>query len=145
MRGAEVKYIQNFSIITETCCNCGVIFGMEAEYQETRKNDHKSFFCPNGHAQSYTSKTDKQKLAEAQEEVRKAQERAKAAEARQTMAENSLQVERKSHQKTKNKLKRTHHGVCPECNRQFVDLQRHMEHKHRDIVGKTIPDGSLTP
>lgn len=145
MRGSNIAFNQNFHIITETCCNCGVLFGMEEEFVDRRRDDHHTFYCPNGHPQSYTGKTTKQKLAEAEESLKKAQEKAKAAEARQQMAENSLSVEKASHSKTKRKLKRTHHGVCPECNRQFPDLQRHMENKHKDVVGKTAPDGQLTP
>lgn len=46
------------------CVNCGVIFAMTDDYLEMRKKDRKSFYCPNGHTQSYTGKTDKEKLAD---------------------------------------------------------------------------------
>lgn len=146
MRGEELQFNKTFHIVTETCCACGVLFGMEERYRQQRLTDHALFYCPNGHPQNYTGKSHKEQLAEAEAKL-------KAAEARRQLAENSLRVEReaakeavekerKAHAATKAKLKRTHHGVCPECQRQFKDMQRHMENKHPHLVGR--PSGQPT-
>jgi hypothetical protein len=45
-----------------TCSACGVHFGMLADYQERRRKDHKSFYCPNGHSQYYPGQSKEEKL-----------------------------------------------------------------------------------
>lgn len=42
-------------IMSETCCECGLIFGMEKEYRQKLIDTGKSFSCPNGHKQHYTN------------------------------------------------------------------------------------------
>ena len=56
-------YIYQISVqmITVKCINCGVLFGVTEGYQQDRKQDHKSFRCPNGHSQYYPGETDEQK------------------------------------------------------------------------------------
>ncbi len=41
-----------------TCSDCGVAFGVPEYYETTRKSDHKTFYCPNGHGLTFTGKTD---------------------------------------------------------------------------------------
>lgn len=58
------------SLAYEKCCDCGVIFGMADYFRAQRKRDQKSFYCPNGHAMSYTeSEADelKRRLSQTQE------------------------------------------------------------------------------
>ena len=38
---------------TEICYLCGIVFAVPADWQQNRRNDHKGFWCPNGHQQSY--------------------------------------------------------------------------------------------
>jgi hypothetical protein len=38
----------------QTCCNCGIVFQVPAEYQKQRRGDGQVFHCPNGHRQSYS-------------------------------------------------------------------------------------------
>src|SRR3990167_2121818 len=40
-------------MVTEACCNCGVLFAMTADFDKERRRDHKLFYCPSGHAQSF--------------------------------------------------------------------------------------------
>lgn len=44
----------------QTCCVCGVPFAMPADLTTQRRDDGKSFHCPNGHSQSYTNNLQKQ-------------------------------------------------------------------------------------
>lgn len=43
-----------------TCAweGCGVTFGLTDGFEDRRKEDHKSFYCPNGHSMSYRGETD---------------------------------------------------------------------------------------
>lgn len=58
------------------CCNCGTLFSMESILDDLRRKDGKTFWCPNGHGQSYTNAPDKKietlesELEEAQIEIR---------------------------------------------------------------------------
>lgn len=52
-----------------TCCNCYVPFWIEEEHNEELKRTKATFYCPNGHPQSYVGKSDKEKAAELREEV----------------------------------------------------------------------------
>jgi hypothetical protein len=49
----------------------------------------------------------------------------------------NLKQQRDIHAANERKLKsRARHGVCPCCNRQFVNMAKHMQSKHPDFVGK---------
>jgi flagellar motility protein MotE (MotC chaperone) len=45
------------------CCNCGVIFGASPTLDNNWRETKKTFYCPNGHGQSY-SKSTAQRLQE---------------------------------------------------------------------------------
>lgn len=111
------------SFYIETCCNCGVAFGMPVEMQKRLKREGGNFYCPNGHPQHYTE-TDESKLRKALADEKRRHS--------QTQME-LLVVEKKveSVQKAKKRLeKRIKNGVCPCCNRQVVQLTRHMHTQH---------------
>lgn len=38
----------------EDCCVCGVRFGMPKQMRLQRRRDQETFYCPNGHGQSYS-------------------------------------------------------------------------------------------
>lgn len=44
-----------------TCCNCGVIFWITESHNSDLLRTKTTFYCPNGHGQSYQGETDKQK------------------------------------------------------------------------------------
>lgn len=107
----QMMVMKSFTEVT--CYQCGCLFALESQFNKYRINDKKSWYCPNGHSQSYVGETEAEKLKKelAQEISRRA-----SAEARE-------------HAATR-KLKRVSNGVCSECNRSFVNLQRHMKTKH---------------
>ncbi len=122
---AETKYR------VEVCCNCGVQFAMTMEtYNHFRLHSSaslrrtESFYCPNGHGQSYAGKTEEQEL---KEQVEREQERTRFAQRR-------LASEQNSHRATRGHLtrakKRNAAGVCLHCNRTFKQLARHMKSQH---------------
>lgn len=43
---------------------CGVIIFLPSAIVRRRKEDHESFYCPNGHSQWFPGKTEEQKLRE---------------------------------------------------------------------------------
>lgn len=60
------------------CCNCGTTFSMDETIAALRKDDGKEFWCPNGHAQYFTTSKQKildkvaKELAETKEELQEA-------------------------------------------------------------------------
>ena len=106
-------------LVTEQCYKCACWFAFPKSLQARCRADVTTFFCPNGHGQVY-SKSDLMKVREelAAEKVRHQATLARENEAR---AENN-RLERR--------LKRVGRGVCPECNRTFANLARHMNCKH---------------
>jgi hypothetical protein len=44
------------------CSECGIAYALPKEFRAARRNDHKPFMCPNGHAQHYPQETEADKL-----------------------------------------------------------------------------------
>ena len=47
-----------------TCSECGVAFGVPDAFARARREDHRTFWCPNGHGQVFLWKTEAEKLRE---------------------------------------------------------------------------------
>jgi hypothetical protein len=111
-------------LITTSCCNCGITFGIPEDHNRVLVDTKRVFYCPNGHGQSYTGATEAEKL-------KKELEREKQ---RREMAEREAAMEAKRAKKSEAELgrvkTRVHNGVCPCCNRTFQNLARHMATKH---------------
>lgn len=88
--------------------------------------NHNTFYCPNGHAQYFSGKSEAEKLRE--ELKRKEQELAN-----KVIEKNDIWNEL---QKTQKKLTRLNKGTCSCCKRTFQNLKRHMESKHPELVKK---------
>ena len=116
-------YTETVTLQEETCIECGILFAMPADYIKTRQETGKSFYCPNGHSMVYGKGT----ATALREQLKDAEERARRLAAQLVSATDQLQATKKELQRHK---KRTANGVCPCCNRSFVQLQRHMKTKH---------------
>lgn len=122
------KVIEKIDFTLEECCACGLAFMIPTRMQKALINSHDSFYCPNGHSQSYMGKSNAEKL---QDELnilknKKQQE--------QEDLQNKWLDALNENSKLEKKLKRIHNGVCPCCNRTFIDLQRHMKTKHPELL-----------
>jgi hypothetical protein len=115
-----VTFTETVTLETEDCATCGVLFAMTDSLVRELRKSHRSFYCPNGHSMHYTAQTEEEKL------------RAQAASLRA-----QLDQEEAAHKATKRQManarKRAANGVCPCCNRSFVQLARHMKSKHPDF------------
>ena len=135
LRGYTLTLNATSQLETETCFKCGVLFAMPADLMENLRKNRNSFFCPNGHSQAYTGKTKAEKLQDKldakERELERAERRRAGAEAREKMANNSLRATKGVVTKMKNRASK---GICPCCNRHFVNVQRHMETQHPDFV-----------
>lgn len=124
-------YYVTITLESETCCTCGVVFGIESRHRAElrRKKERTSFYCPNGHSQHYIGDTEADKLRRELEWARSQRDSARSA---LKMTENTLRVV-KGH-KTRLK-KRIANGVCPCCNRNFENVARHIKTKHPEYAG----------
>lgn len=125
----------NQQLVTETCYKCGVVFAVPSYLQKMRREDKESFWCPNGHPQVY-AESESDRLRRQLEEQKRSTEWWKNSAASKDSQLKGANIQLG---KVKAKLKRTEtrvgHGVCPCCNRSFVNMQRHMKTKHPDYAG----------
>jgi hypothetical protein len=121
-------YSDGFTLTVHRCGSCGIVFAFEEDFDTTRRRDHSSWYCPNGHSFSYTGPSDVEKLRSELEEERQ----------RRKAARDLLDHEQRSHAATRGHLTRTKKriaaGVCPCCNRSFAQLSRHIATQHPDYL-----------
>lgn len=114
---------------TTTCGVCGVPFAVPVELLAwSRKQPHRTFYCPAGHDLHYPGKTEAEKLRDQLESERRYSANVVA---RLDQTEASLSATKGVVTKLK---KRAANGVCPCCNRSFPKLHEHMQTKHPDYV-----------
>ena len=125
---------QTFAL--ETCCNCGVAFAVPADFQVKRRSDRRSFYCPNGHSQSYTHSVDQKARKDAEERAELLSRELSREQGLRRIAEQEATRQLRAKRRLE---KRIASGVCPCCNRTFQDLARHMDTKHK---GFALPPAS---
>ena len=103
-------------LMIEECCNCGMLFAMSSDFQRRRRDSGEFFYCPSGHSQHYTESTVDKLKRDLKAKDRRLEIAVKDAQ-RETRRRRALQA-------------RVINGVCPDCNRSFTNLRRHMETKH---------------
>lgn len=140
MRGEVLEMKTTTEFFIEECCACGVLFGMTKELHDQRYRDKSSFYCPNGHSQSYMGKSDKTLRQEAEARARAAEDQAQAArrdaERAQREAETARAEARVAKAEAKRLKDRTSKGVCPVkgCKRSFVNVERHIRNQHPEYA-----------
>lgn len=126
-QGNQIHFGYSVQMDEQQCVNCGCPFAAPKVLIDSRRITKQSFYCPNGHGQSYTeSEADRlrKQLATAQQRI--------------AMESSSRQIAELEAQKARLKLKRVEkrigNGTCPCCNRHFVNVERHMKTKHPDVA-----------
>jgi len=116
----------------EICCNCRIPFFIEDHFMEERRQDKRLFYCPNGHGQHYVE-GEADRLRKENQQLKSNLERQanSAAFFKDEVDRISRRLSAAKGQNTKFR-KRVQGGVCPCCNRSFMNLRRHMETKHPD-------------
>jgi hypothetical protein len=121
-------------IVSIDCSECGVTYGLGAEFVKRHREDHRTFYCPNGHTQWWAppKRTEADRLREQLEASRSL---AKRERERRETAERSVIAYKGVVTRTK---RRAAHGICPApgCHRSFADVARHMAGQHPDFVAE---------
>ena len=126
------------TLATETCCSCGILFAMPNDYRQQRLNDHEAFWCPAGHRQYYTGKSDAEKLRDqlAAEKHKTEQAQALAAHRLTRIEDEQRAAQRIARRLSATQGVVTRHkrkiaaGKCPCCSAAFKDLASHMKNRH---------------
>lgn len=113
MAVAQVKF--EYSLNTVECAGCGIVFGVPADFERRRREDHRAFYCPHGHNNHFPHETETEK-----------------AERKAAMLADQVRMEREQRERLERQLKRVQKGVCPKCNRCFTNVKRHMQTKHKE-------------
>lgn len=104
------------------CGECGGTYAINERYRLQKYQKGESWTCPYCRTGwGYSGNSENEKL---KRELEAERQRKTAALAR----ENELRL---ANEKMGRKLKRVTAGVCPECNRTFPNLARHMACKHK--------------
>ena len=122
---------------TMTCPTCGIDYGIPQAFWESRYQGRetamggrsKPWHCPNGHELSY-HETELDRTRKERDLAR--QQLARAEDERRT-AEN---LRAKAEKELKRHKRRSVAGLCPCCNRSFIQLSRHMLNKHPDFIAE---------
>jgi hypothetical protein len=109
-------------MIALVCCHegCGMTFAVPGWWETTRREDHATWFCPNGHRRVFIGKSAVDLAHEALARERAAHDQTQAA--RDTAERKLATAERR--------IRRVKVGLCPFCERSFSNLAAHMKCKH---------------
>lgn len=131
-------------------CRCGARQAMTREADSIYRQSHATFYCVHGHQGHYPAgKTREQQLEESLANEVRARQRAeqkvaeKADEATAAWATATRERNRANGYKghATRITKRAKAGVCPCCNRTFVNMARHMATKHPQFTPLEVIDG----
>lgn len=113
--------------LKRTTCWCGTPFMLPVRLLEAAQNAGHTIYCPHGHTVVW-KETEADKLRRERDRLK--QDGARLEE------ERSLATARaeKAEAATRKLQKRAAAGVCPCCNRTFLNMQRHMKSKHPNVV-----------
>jgi cytochrome c556 len=119
----------------QTCIACGITFAAPESFLDTLRENHKNFYCPNGHGQHFAQQSEAEKAQAEAEKYKKLwnDEQRYASEVLKERNAAQRQLSATKGQMTKLK-QRVANGVCPCCHRSFVNLHRHMQGQHPDYT-----------
>lgn len=106
-----------------TCGVCSIPFALERSHLDSLKSTKRTFYCPNGDLINFLGESDKAKVDRLTRQLQHEQEVARIARA-------EAMGERMKKEKALAKVRRARNGVCVDCNRTFVNVQRHRASKH---------------
>jgi hypothetical protein len=131
VRGATFETTTTFFI--EECYSCGIAFAFTEDFHRQKLNQAEDgqFYCPNGHCQHYVGKSLKDQLKEARRKEASALEEARVLAMQRDQVRKEL----------RNAARRGKAAMCPVagCNRQIIQLARHLHTKHPEYVHPETP------
>lgn len=123
-------------IVPEECPVCSVDYGLGEVFLKQRREDHATWYCPNGHPSWFPPGTSEAEKAikerdAARELARREAQRRQRAEQEARTAEYQRRAAKGQLTKLRNRIA---NGVCPCCNRSFANVRRHIADQHPEFV-----------
>lgn len=134
MRGETM--VVGVEMATITCCavGCGIVFAVPEWWQAKRREDHTTWYCPNGHPQGYLAKTEAEKLREQLDKSERSLNRERDRRQRAEESAMNLANSRRALRGVVTKLKRkAQAGTCAWCDHQVPDLAAHVAAEHPGV------------
>lgn len=125
MNTIKISTTLTFTVLE--CSGCGIGFAMSEQFEKERRRDHKYFYCPNGHSQYFPAKSTEEVLRDEKARLTAQLDQERAA---RVFAQSQAETAERKAVRAKRKVARVNKGVCPDCNRSFTALARHMKTKH---------------
>lgn len=122
----------SIDMVVQTCVNkdCGISFAVPSWWDKGKRETRTTFYCPNGHPQSYCAESDLDKARRERDIARQ-----QVARAEQEAAE-ALARAQKAERAEKRLKKRASAGTCPCCQRTFSNMATHMKNQHPNFVAE---------
>lgn len=133
-----VQVTFDIALTSINCGECGGTYAINERFRQQKHDNGGGWNCPYCKCSwGYFGKTEAQKLKEqlAEEQRRRvfAQENAAAERAAREQTERRLSATKGAKTRIVNRIK---NGVCPCCNRTFINLGQHMANQHPDFQAK---------
>ncbi|GAA3730349.1 hypothetical protein GCM10022239_03680 [Leifsonia bigeumensis] len=134
--GESQTYSASLVVIECGSTGCGVVFALSDNYVAARRRDHKTWYCPNGHAQHYPSESD---IERAERRRKEALRHANDGWAAWSASQDQLRASERSKAALKGHLTRARNkvaaGNCPApgCGQHFANVREHMKFKHPEF------------
>lgn len=130
-------FLRSIELTTINCGVCGGSYAINEAYRLEKYQTGGSWNCPYcrvawGYANNSENARLKRDLEWQKARVTREEIARKHAEDERDTAESRRRAEKAAKTRIKNRIA---NGVCPCCNRSFVDLHRHMETKHPGYAG----------
>ena len=125
------------TLVTVNCYSCGTTFAMERQLNNTLRENHRLFYCPNGHDQYYPARSNAEKERERAE---RAERELANVRTRLIRAQDRAASERRSAAAYKGQVTRLRNrvlaGLCPVpgCRRSFANVGEHVRGVHADYL-----------
>ena len=129
----EIVRLHGINCTVTDCLSCGVVFVVPSIVYQNQRTIGGYHYCPNGHNQGWDKngselgrlRRERDWLAQ---QIAQRDDEARDLRTQWAAAEDALKREQKARQRME---KRVQNGVCPDCNRSFSNLARHMASKHK--------------
>ena len=131
----SLTLVQPVTLTQINCGRCGGTYAINERYRQQRQQEGGGWTCPYCKcAWGYFEDNDNAELKRALERERKRKEWAEQDAKRQRELREAAEHRERGQKAAKTRLRnRIKNGVCPCCNRTFLDLHRHMTTKHPDF------------
>ena len=125
------------TLVSVACYKCGIEFALPTSFVKKRREDHADFYCPNGHAQHFVSKTEAELLREQLQREQRNHNWTRESLTRANREVAQKEAARRSQKAATTRLKkRVAAGRCPGCSTEFPDLAAHVAEAHPKLVKK---------